>query len=67
MPRNALFHVERRGATLERGQATPRADASVIFESITSGTADHLHLTSGQPPSASGRNAWSAGIVARTL
>jgi hypothetical protein len=25
------------------------------------------HFTSEQPPSASGRNAWSAGIVARTL
>ena len=25
------------------------------------------HFTSGQPPSASGRNAWSAGIVARSL
>ena len=27
----------------------------------------HPYFTSGQSPSFSGRNAWSAGIVARTL
>src|SRR5580765_5889361 len=47
----------------------PRIDAAVSDRCDAARLAlGHLrHLTSGQPPSASGRNAWSAGIVARTL
>ena len=34
---------------------------------LTSGRMPPCHLTSGQPPSVSGRNALPAGMVARTL